>query len=53
MNARRSGMKPKEWLRKWMRGDIPVVYSLGPIAMTGGSLAIAKELFKKEEEDTL
>ena len=53
MNARHSGMRPKEWLRKWMRGDIPVVYSLGPIAMTGGSLAIAKELFKKEEEDTL
>jgi hypothetical protein len=49
MNAELSGIKPEKWFKKWMRGEVPVVYSMGPAAMTGGSLAIANQLFEKED----
>jgi hypothetical protein len=53
-NAGISGMKPNMWFKKWLRGDIPAVYSIGPIAMTGSGALIANELFKepKDEEGT-
>ena len=53
-NAGVSGMKPDKWFKKWLRGDIPAVYSIGPIAMTGSGALIANELFKepKDKEGT-
>jgi len=48
-NAELSGMTPEKWFRKWLRGDIPVVYSMGPFAMSGGSFVIANQLFEKED----
>ena len=49
LNARLSDMKIDKWFKKWMRGEIPVVYSMGPVAMSGGSVAIANQLFEKED----
>ena len=49
-NAGVSGMKPDKWFKKWMKGDIPAVYSIGPIAMTGSGALIANELFKKPKD---
>ena len=50
-NAGQTGMKPDQWFKKWMRGDIPAVYSIGPIAMTGSGALIANELFKKPKDE--
>jgi len=52
LNARLSGMKPNMWFKKWLRGDIPAVYSIGPIAMTGSGALIANELFEEPEDGT-
>jgi len=54
LNAGYSGMKPNVWFKKWLRGDIPAVFSMGPLAMTGGGALIANELFKepKDKEGT-
>ena len=51
-NADISGMKPNIWFKKWLRGDIPAVYSMGPLTMVGGSLIIADELFEEPEDGT-
>jgi hypothetical protein len=51
-NAGVSGMKPNIWFKKWLRGDIPAVYSMGPFTMLGGGLVIADELFKEPEDGT-
>ena len=52
LNAGYSGMKPNIWFKKWLRGDIPAVYSMGPLTMIGGSLIIADELFEEPEDGT-
>ena len=54
LNADYSGMKPNVWFKKWLRGDIPAVFSMGPLTMTGGGALIANELFKepKDKEGT-
>ena len=53
-NAGVSGMKPNVWFKKWLRGEIPAVYSIGPIAMTGSGALIANEIFKepKDKDET-
>ena len=51
-NAGVSGMKPNIWFKKWLRGDIPAVYSMGPFTMLGGGLVIADELFEEPEDGT-
>ena len=53
-NAGATGMKPDMWFKKWMRGEIPAVYSIGPIAMTGTGALIASELFQepKDKDET-
>ncbi len=53
-NAGATGMKPDMWFKKWMRGEIPAIYSIGPIAMTGSGALIANEIFKepKDKDET-